>query len=89
MIRWYWKVYKINGSFRKSLEKIGCSFKNEDTIYSDYQFIYAWFDGTREGRWFTSNVIRGDFHYYEYKGVISIKEIRKQKIEKIQNESCL
>jgi len=81
----WWKVYRINGTFEQGLERIGCfDFKNDDlTIFQEHSFVYAWFDDD----WSIGD--DSGYGYGEFKGTVSIKEFRKQKIKKLENESSL
>ena len=92
MIKWYWKVYKINGSYQFALDEIGCPMstkKNIDTDFRLCEFLYARFDGSVGGTWTLTNYIDEDFfpEDFEFKGSVGIKQIRKQKLQKIQNET--
>lgn len=93
MIKWYWRVYKINGSYQSALDEIGCPMTTKRNIDRDFrlcEFIYAWFDGSIGGSWILSNYVDErelKIEDYEFKGNIGIKQIRKQKIQKIQNEA--
>jgi len=95
MIKWVWRIHRINGSYRTSLNEIGGDhFRDKDLIYYDFNYLYVSFDGTGNGCWSirTPEDDYGDILHeylgkgYEFKGDVGIKIIRKQKLEKIQNE---
>lgn len=93
-MKWFWRIHRVNGSFDFAIKEIGgCPFKNLDSEFN-CEFAYLCFDGETMGSWTcSSDLINGNRYLeivekgYEFKGNVGIKELRKQKIQKIQNET--
>ena len=92
-MKWFWRIHKVNGSFDFALKEIGgCPFKNLDRDFE--QSAYLRFNDERMGEWSCSSELADGSVYleligkgFEFKGNVGIKELRKQKIQKIQNEA--
>ena len=89
-MKWYWKIYKINGSFKIAVDDV-CGEHHKyseylDSEYYKYSSVFVAFDGTRHGVWYSSPT---DYSYrtdYEFKGNVGLKEIRKQKFDKLKKD---
>ena len=84
-MKWYWKIYRIGGSYKTVVDIIGgyYPFQSLDKEYGKNPFIFVGFDGTFGGSWTASPT---DLYYktHEFKGSVGLKEIRKKKFEKIE-----
>jgi len=85
-MKWYWRIYKINGSFKTAADIIGVGYASLDINHANNSSVFVGFDGTRHGAWSSST---SDYCYrpeYEFKGNVGLKETRKQKFEKLKKD---
>ena len=78
-MKWFWRIYKINGSFDLAIKEIGgCPFKNLDRDFNFVQFAYLCFNGESVGSWSCSSELLNGGRYlelinkgYEFKEIVT------------------